>query len=322
MDQDCHILTTEVLKKIAVTRGVAAVLVAIVSLPATYGVFLRVYCCVRHTEQSQDFFPHAFCTLRCILGAIFNPFLWVAATYTLSCLSYAAHLWVVFIENEAVCYWFGFVIQWLESYAAALSAFLSLYISYYILSNGRPLTDNELNHQTLSSRSRYLVHSAVVGLVLILLLVGTAGYNSPLLVNSYGNASEPWCWIHDYTEQLLFWHIPFWSLEFVIFVAMIFNVVLFFWKVPKRKAVTGKMTAIGAILVLIYAYLLRGSFAAFESIVRLVPSLSCTEATHVFWYIHSVMTPLSKMFIVLAVLVFVAVKPLRKKTSAEFQPLI
>ena len=322
MDGDCYILSDDELKKIAVSRGVAAGLVAILSLTATYIVILRVFCCIRHTEQSKDFFPHAFCTARYVLSSVFNPFLWVAIAYTLSCLSYAAHIWVVFKENDGVCYWFGFAIQWLESYATAMSAFLSLYISYYILSHGRPLTDNELNQHTLSSRTRYLLHAVVVGFFVIFLPLGTAGYNIPFLVHSYGPNSGPWCWIEDESEQLFFWHIPFWSLQVVTLVVMVVNVIIFCCKVPQRKAVSGKMTALSAILILIYAHLLRGSFAAFETIVRLVPSLSCNDTSHAFWYIHSVMTPLSKLFTIVAVLVFVAAKPLRKKTCAEFQPLI
>lgn len=322
MDEDCYFLGDDELKKIAVTRGVAAGLVAILSLTASYFVVVRVFCCIRHTEQSKDFFPHAFCTARCVLSCMFNPFLWVALAYTLSCLSYAAHLWVVFKEDDSVCHWFGFAIQWLESYATVMSTFLSLYISYYILSHGRPLTDNELNHQTLSSSARYLLHATVVGFFVISLLLGTAGYNTPFLVHSYGPNAGPWCWIEEENEQVFFWYIPFWSLQGVIFVVMVINVIVFCCKVPQRKAVSGKMTAISAILILIYAHLLRGSFAAFETLVRLVPSLSCNDTSHAFWYIHSVMTPLSKLFTVLALLVFVAAKPLRKKTCAEFQPLI
>ena len=45
----------------------------------------------------------------------------------------------------------------------AMSGFLAIYLFYYILNHGKPLADNELNSQDLSSRLRYMGHAAVVG---------------------------------------------------------------------------------------------------------------------------------------------------------------
>ena len=322
MDDECFLLDANELDKIAITRGVTAGFVAVVSVVAAYTVFLRVNFCVRHVEQSQDFFPHAFCTLRWALNCVCNPFLWVVFAYVLTCLAYTAHLWVSYHPDAEVCRWFGYAIQSSESFAMVMSGFLSLYIFYYVLSYGKPLTDNEINTQELSSRLRYIVHAVLVAVVMILLLLGTAGYNIPLLVRSYGPEAGPWCWIKDKKEQLYFWHYPFWGVQLVTFVAMVANIVLFSFKIAKKKAVSGKMTALGVMLVLIYAQVLHGSFAAFESIVRLNPALQCSSATHVFWYIDSIMTPLAKLLTVLAALVWMGMKPLTKKLTAEFQPLI
>ena len=323
MKEDCFLLNENELDHIAITRGLAGGLVAIISLAAIYIAVLRVYCCARHVEQSQDFFPHAFCTLRCVLNCVCNPMLWTAVAYVLTCLAYTAHLWVSFRPDPSVCRWFGFSIQWTESFAMAMSAFLALYIFYYILGYGKPLTDNELNTQELSSRPRYVIHAAVVGASVLILLLGTAAYSFPLLtVKSYGPEAGPWCWIENDREQLYFWHFPYWITQLVTFVAMVANVVLFTCKIARKKAISGKMTAITAILVLLYAQGLHAAFSAFESIVRLNPDLKCNDATHIFWYIDSIMTPLAKMFTIAAALVLFATRPLAKKVNAEFQPLI
>ena len=322
-EEDCFLLEENELDNIAITRGLACGLVALISLAATYAILLRVYCCARHAEQSQDFFPHAFCTMRCVLNCICNPMLWTVVAYVATCLAYTAHLWVSFDPDPSVCRWFGFSIQWTESFAMAMSAFLSLYIFYYLLSYGRPLTDNELNSQDLTSRPRCIIHAALVGATVIILLLGTAGYNLPILmVKSYGPEGGPWCWIEDEREQLYFWHFPYWGVQLVTFLVMVANVILFTCKIAGKKAIAGKMTGIATILVLIYAQGLHAAFAAFESIVRLNPNLRCNDATHIFWYIDSIMTPLAKMFTISAALVLLAAKPLAKKSSAEFQPLI
>ena len=321
-EDECFLLDANELDKIAITRGVAAGLVAVISIMAAYIVVLRVFCCSRHVEQSQDFFPHEFCTLRCVLNCVCNPFLWVVFAYVLTCLAYTAHLWVSFNPDGEVCRWFGYTIQWSESFAMAMSAFLSVYIFYYILSYGKPLTDNELNTQELSSRPRYILHAIIVAAIVLLLFFGTAGYNLPLLVRSYGPEAGPWCWIENETDQLHFWHYPYWSVQFFTLMAMVTNVVLFMCKIARKKAITGKMTAFAIILILIYAQILHGSFAAFESIVKLVPSLRCNEATHIFWYIDSIMTPLAKLLTISGALVWLATKPLAKIFTAEFQPLI
>ena len=321
-EDECFLLDENELDKIAITRGVATGLVTVVSVAATYLIVLRVCICARHTEQSRDFFPHAFCTLRCVLNRVSNPLLWVVFAYVFTCLAYTAHLWISFKPDDVTCRWFGFVIQWSESFAMAMSAFLSLYIFYYILSYGKPLTDSEINVHEQSSRIRYILHSVIVGVIVLLLFFGTAGYNLPLLVRSYGPEAGPWCWIEDEKEQLYFWYIPFWSLQLVTFVTMIMNVILFMCKIVRKKAVSGKMTAIAAIFILVYAQVLHASFAAFETIVRLKPSLRCNDATHVFWYIDSIMTPLAKLFTISAALVLLATRPLAKRSGAEFQPLI
>ena len=321
-EDECFLLEENELDNIAITRGLSSGLVVVLSVIATYGVVLRVFCCARHVEQSQDFFPHVFCTLRCVLNCVCNPMLWTVFAYVFTCLAYTAHLWVSFNPSDTVCQWFGYVIQWSESFAMAMSAFLSLYIFYYILNYGKPLTDNELNTQELTSRPRYVLHAVIVGGIILLLLLGTAGYNLPILIRSYGPEGGPWCWIQDEKEQLYYWHFPYWCVQLVTFIVMVANVVLFSCKMAKKKAVSGKMTAIAAILVLIYAQVLHGGFAAFESIVRLNPELRCNDATHIFWYIDSIMTPLAKFFTICAALVLLATKPLAKKISAEFQPLI
>ena len=205
----------------------------------------------------------------------------------------------------------------------AMSGFLAIYLFYYILSHGKPLTDNELNSQDLSSRLRYVGHAVVTGSVMLALLLGTAGYNLPLImIKSYGPEDGPWCWIQDTKEQLYFWHFPYWGVQLVTFVVMVANIILFTCKIANKKAVGGKMTGIGTILVLIYAQALHAAFAAFESIVRLNPNLRCNDATHIVWYIDSIMTPLAKLFTIAAVLVLLGMRPLGKKVSAEFQPLI
>lgn len=321
-EDECFLLDQNELDKIAITRGVTAGLVAVISIAVTYVVLLRVYICIRHVEQSEDFFPHAFCTLRCVLNCVCNPLLWVVFAYVFTCLAYTAHLWVSFNPDDNVCRWFGFVIQWSESFAMLMFAFLSLYIFYYILSYGRPLTDNELNTTELSSRTRYILHAVVVGSVVLTLLLGTAAYNLPLVVHSYGPEAGPWCWIQDEKEQMYYWHFPFWCVQLVTFLTMVANVVLFSSTIAKKKAISGKLIAIATILILIYAQILHGGFAAFESIVRLNPRLRCTDATHIFWYIDSIMTPLAKLLIIATALVLLAMRPLAKKISAEFQPLI
>ena len=321
-DEECFLLDEDELDNIAVTRGVAAGLVAVISIVTTYAVLVRVYCCIRHTEQSLDFFPHAFCTLRCVVNCVSSPLLWVVFAYEFTCLAYTAHLWVSFNPDDTVCRWFGFTIQWSESFAMAMSAFLSLYLFYYIMSYGKPFTDNELDTQDLSSRTRYISHALIVGLIMLLLLLGTAGYNIPLIVHSYGAEAGPWCWIQNDREQMYFWHFPFWGLQLFTFLVMVANVILFCCKIANKKAITGKMTAITVILVLIYAQILHAGFAAFESIVRLNPNLSCNDTTHIFWYIDSIMTPLAKLFTIMAALVFMATKPLSKASNSEFQPLI
>ena len=322
-EDDCFLLNENELDHIAITRGLTGGLVAIFSLAAIYLIILRVFCCSRHVEQSQDFFPHSFCTLRCVLSCVCNPMLWTAVAYVVTCLAYTAHLWVSFHPDDDVCRWFGFTIQWTESFAMAMSAFLALYLFYYLFSYGKPLTDNELHTQELSSRLRYILHAVVVACVVVTLLLGTAAYNFPLLtVRSYGPETGPWCWIEDEKEQLYFWHFPYWGTQLFTFVVMVANVILFTAKIARKKAIAGKMTGIAAILVLIYAQGLHAAFSAFESIVRLNPDFRCNNATHIFWYIDSIMTPLAKLFTISAVLVLFGTKPLAKKVSAEFQPLI
>ena len=322
-DEDCFLLEENELDNIAITRGLAGGLVSLVSIVTLYVVLLRVFCCVRHVEQSQDFFPHAFCTLRCVLNCVVNPMLWTAVAYVATCLAYTAHLWVSFNPDPSVCRWFGFAIQWTESFAMAMSGFLALYLFYYLLSYGKPLTDNELNSQDLSSRLRYIGHAIVVGAIVLVLLLGTAGYNLPILtIKSYGLEGGPWCWIENTREQLYYWHFPYWGVQLVTFLVMVANVILFTCKMASKKAVAGKMTGIAAILVLIYAQGLHAAFAAFETIVRLNPNLRCNDATHIFWYIDSIMTPLAKMFTISAAVVLLGARPFGKKVSAEFQPLI
>ena len=321
-EDECFLLDANELDKIAITRGVVAGLVAVISLVVTYLVMLRVYICIRHVEQTQDFFPHAFCTLRCVLNFICNPFLWVIFAHVFTCIAYTGHLGVSYNPNDIACRWFGFLIQWSESFAMTMSAFVSLYIVYYILNYGKPLTDNELNNQDLSSRVRYVLHGVIVSVIVLVLLLGTAGYNLPFVVHSYGPDAGPWCWIEDENEQMNFWFYPFWSIQLITFVTMIVNVILFSCKRANQKSIAGKMTALAALLILIYAQLLHACFVAFETIIKLNPSLRCKDATHVFWYIDSIMTPFAKLLTISAVLVLLTKRPLAKKSSSEFQPLI
>lgn len=259
-----------------------------------------------------------------------NPFLCLAVSCMLSSFSFSFNFGS--ISEEFYCHNLGYFIQALESFQNWMTLFFAFYFVFYVSCKGKPLTDDHVDEEALSShKCCYCLHAATVGFFMLLLVVLSIVYNLPDVLKmdggSYGK-SGPWCWIQGKEAQLHFWYLIYWIFQGLVFICFIVAIATLLFggckccnrQVRWKKTRKNCTLALGLVAALLVYYFVHIIFVIIESVVRLDKGNDCSEVTKELWKAYAVSTPLSKLFLVGAALVFVVVQFTRPKLLIERVP--
>lgn len=325
---NCTVLDANELNGIAQLRGGFSVFVGIVSLLLVMGT-LPTICFSRNREickKNKLYSLHAYCC---------NPFLWFALASTVTSFSFALNFGNIY--DETYCTFSGYIIQTFESFDNWMTLFFALYLVFYACCNGKPLTDDPAD---MSSRLCYLAHCCTVLVCVALFLLVTFVYNMPPVIanagGSYGN-SGPWCWIEGKGAQVGFWYGLYWAfaisatgffiLATVLFLCGYDNFFLrngctnFFHRIGCDKVnnflgrIRWSLTSVIFASILLRVYIVHIGLSILESVIRLADIRDCSVIVDM-WRAYAVLTPLSKLPLVLIATLFVTAR-LTSKPDVE-----
>lgn len=253
---------------IRISRGSVS---AFVGLVLILSIILTIWCKLRlrqikHDKKISKIF---FCNRYCC-----NPFLWLAASSTLSSLAFAFNF-----LDDYICEWSAYIIQCFESFEDMMTLFFAVYFLIYALCDGKPLTDNHAaynsadnhadelecadghadervdervdehvderagehvnNKQLVSSNLCYYCHAFIVLTSVVFLLIFCFLYNMPPAISSvdggsYGK-SGPWCWIKGKIAQVVFWYMLYWLIKIGTTVLFVIAIFVFKGSCDSRK---------------------------------------------------------------------------------------
>lgn len=279
----------------------------------------------RHTEN-------CYC-VHLLHNIICNPFLWLAISSWLSSLSFSLSAGAVIVNDNASCKTAGYLTQAFESFENWMTLFFGVYFIIYVISNGKPLSDNHADAIGISSNCCYCGHGSIVLSFILILFVLSFVYNAPFVIEgvggNYGN-SGPWCWIEGMDTQIGFWYVLYWIVQVIVVICLIIAICILcepkcgLW-VKQKVELCGcecggdwnkNFTVCLAVFLLIY-YIIHFSFGIIESVVRLNSNYDCTETTNGSWIAYAVLTPISKLFLVGGACLFLTVQPLYSKQHMQ-----
>ena len=306
---NCTVLDANELNGIATLRGAFSLSVGIVSL-------LLVICFTAPTflsrrtkdlwDENKLYALHDYCC---------NPFLWFALASTVTSFSFALNLGN--IHDESYCTFSGYIIQTFESFDNWMTLFFAWYLVFYACCNGKPLTDDPAD---MSPGLCYLAHCCTVLVCVALFLFVSFLYNMPPAIanagGSYGN-SGPWCWIEGVGAQVGFWYVLYWVVAFFATVGFILATVVFLCGYDKYfRRIRWSLAIFLFASILLRVYIVHIGLSILESVIRLADIRDCSVIVDM-WRAYAILTPLSKLPLVIIATLFVTAQRLTSKPDVE-----